>query len=202
MLYEVFDTWNRGELRSYLLEITARIVAFPDDRGTGDALLDRIDDRAGQKGTGRWTTQAALELGVPIPTITAAVDARLLSALQGERQKAAEVYRGTGGAGSGEAPDPRFAAPFPVNGDARGNLVEGVRRARFTATAEGAIKWRGKEALVELKGQGKLDGVSVQATAMFDFDIKRLGLSAPRFLMIKMEDEVSIEVTIQGPVVA
>lgn len=69
----------------------------------------------------------------------------------------------------------------------------------FTATAEGAIKWRGKEVLVELAGQGTLDDVSVQASASFVLDIRRLGLSAPRFLMIKMEDEVSIEVSIQGP---
>ncbi len=72
----------------------------------------------------------------------------------------------------------------------------------FTATAEGAITWRGKEALVELKGQGKLDAVSVQASATFELDIKRLGLTAPRFLMIKMEDEVSIEVSISGPAIA
>ncbi|MCI0457221.1 MAG: NADP-dependent phosphogluconate dehydrogenase [Gemmataceae bacterium] len=93
-LAEVFQTWNQGELRSYLIEITARIVAFPDDQGRRDVLIDRIDDRAGQKGTGKWTTQAALDLAVPIPTITAAVDARLLSARKDERMKAAEVYRG------------------------------------------------------------------------------------------------------------
>lgn len=74
--------------------------------------------------------------------------------------------------------------------------------AAFTATAEGAIKWRGKECLVELAGKGKLDGVGVSASATFELDIRRLGLSAPRFLMIKMEDEVSIEVSIQGPVQA
>jgi polyisoprenoid-binding protein YceI len=70
----------------------------------------------------------------------------------------------------------------------------------FTATAEGVLKWRGKEVVVEMKGQGKLDGVSVQASATFDLDIRRLGLSAPRFLMIKMEDEVAVEVTVTGPV--
>jgi 6-phosphogluconate dehydrogenase len=132
-LAEVFDTWNQGELRSYLLEITARIVAFPDDQGTGEVLLDRIDDRAGQKGTGKWTTQAALDLGVPIPTITAAIDARFLSALQGERRRAVEVYRGIVGSGASEAPDPRFTALFPVQGNARDNLIEGVRRSLYAA---------------------------------------------------------------------
>jgi polyisoprenoid-binding protein YceI len=72
----------------------------------------------------------------------------------------------------------------------------------FTATAEGVIRWRGKEVVVEMKGRGKLDATSVQATATFDLDIRRLGLSAPRFLMIKMEDEVAIEVSVTGPVVA
>jgi polyisoprenoid-binding protein YceI len=72
----------------------------------------------------------------------------------------------------------------------------------FTATAEGAIKWRGKEVLVELKGHGKLDDVGVEATATFPLDIKRLGLQPPRFLMFKMEDEVLIDVSIHGNVVA
>ncbi|HQK93701.1 MAG TPA: NADP-dependent phosphogluconate dehydrogenase [Armatimonadota bacterium] len=91
-LAAVFDEWNRGELSSYLIEITARIVSFPDDRGGDGVLIDHIADRAQQKGTGRWTTQVALDLGVPIPTITAAVDARQLSALKAERVAAEEVY--------------------------------------------------------------------------------------------------------------
>jgi len=71
----------------------------------------------------------------------------------------------------------------------------------FTATAEGALTWRGKQILIELKGQGKLDDVSVQASATFVLDIKRLGMTAPRFLMIKVEDEVAIEVSVSGPAV-
>jgi 6-phosphogluconate dehydrogenase len=90
---EVFATWNEGELKSFLIEITAAIVAFPDDRGTRKVLIDHITDAAGQKGTGRWTTQVALDLGVPIPTITAAVDARILSAMRPLRLQAAKVYR-------------------------------------------------------------------------------------------------------------
>ena len=68
----------------------------------------------------------------------------------------------------------------------------------FKATAEGVIKWRGKEALVELKGQGKLDPSGVEASATFELDIRRLGLEAPRFLMFKMEDEVLIDVSVTG----
>ena len=89
-----FADWNTGELRSYLVEITARIVDFPDDRGTGQPLVDMILDRAGQKGTGRWTTEAALSLSVPVPTLTAAVDARILSSMKAERGVVAGVHGG------------------------------------------------------------------------------------------------------------
>jgi polyisoprenoid-binding protein YceI len=71
----------------------------------------------------------------------------------------------------------------------------------FKAKAEGALKWRGKEVLVTLDGSGKLDAMSVEATGTFELDIRKLGLSAPRFLMIKMEDEVTIDVTVRGRVV-
>lgn len=96
-LAQVFEGWNQTELQSFLIEITAKIVNFPDDQnGNGKrsrkTLIDVIRDQAGQKGTGKWTTQAALDLGVAIPTITAAVDARGMSARQGLRLAAAEVY--------------------------------------------------------------------------------------------------------------
>jgi 6-phosphogluconate dehydrogenase len=121
-LADVFAEWNRGELQSFLIEITAKIVAFPDDQGTGDALIDHIDDRAGQKGTGKWTTQAALDLGLPIPTITAAVDARLISSLKEQRLKAAEIYRSA-------------TAPNAATADARGRkeLIDVVRKALYAA---------------------------------------------------------------------
>jgi hypothetical protein len=70
----------------------------------------------------------------------------------------------------------------------------------FTATAEGVLAWRGKQVVVTLAGQGKLDGVGLEATATFELDIKLLGLAAPRFLMFKVEDEVAVEVTVRGGV--
>ena len=73
---------------------------------------------------------------------------------------------------------------------------------KFTATAEGVLRWRGKEVVLTLAGRGTLDDVRVEASAKFDLDIRKLGLSAPRFLIIKMEDEVTIEVTVTGAVVA
>jgi len=90
---DTFAAWNEGELKSFLIEITAKVVDFPDDRGTRKPLIDQIRDAAGQKGTGKWTTEAALDLGVPIPTITAAVDARILSAMNDVRPRAARAYK-------------------------------------------------------------------------------------------------------------
>ncbi len=71
----------------------------------------------------------------------------------------------------------------------------------FTATAEGVLAWRGKEVPLVLAGKGKLDAAGLEASATFELDIRKLGLSAPRFLMIKMEDEVEVEVTLHGAVV-
>ena len=101
---DVFAEWNEGELESFLIEITARIVAFPDDRRPRGVLLDQIRDVAGQKGTGRWTSQVALDLAVPIPTITAAVDGRDLSGMAALRARVADAYR------AGPRPDRRGTA--------------------------------------------------------------------------------------------
>jgi 6-phosphogluconate dehydrogenase len=90
---ERFRTWNGGELESFLIEITARVLAHTDD-ATGEPLVDVILDAAEQKGTGRWTAQNALELGVPLTGITEAVFARTLSALKPERERAATLLAG------------------------------------------------------------------------------------------------------------
>ncbi|MCA9709155.1 MAG: NADP-dependent phosphogluconate dehydrogenase, partial [Myxococcales bacterium] len=90
-LREVFERWNEGRLQSFLVEITAQIVAAADPQGEGP-LVDAILDVAGQKGTGRWTTIDAVQSGVPLSTITAAVDARALSARHEDRQRAATVF--------------------------------------------------------------------------------------------------------------
>jgi 6-phosphogluconate dehydrogenase len=93
-LADTFEEWNKGEdLKSFLIEITARIFRKKDEE-TGKDLVDLIVDKAGQKGTGKWTTQTALDLGVAIPTITAAVDARILSSLKDERMKASDMMEG------------------------------------------------------------------------------------------------------------
>ena len=89
----VFRQWNQGELSSYLMGITADILAHTDPE-SGDALVNLILDTAEQKGTGKWASQVALDLGVTAPTIANAVFARTISALQSERVKASQVLKG------------------------------------------------------------------------------------------------------------
>ncbi len=86
---ERFAEWNQGPMASYLLEIAALVLSVRDPE-TGRPLVEMILDQAGQKGTGKWTAQVALDLGVPIPTIAAAIDARLLSSMKAERVRASE----------------------------------------------------------------------------------------------------------------
>ncbi|WP_373895026.1 NADP-dependent phosphogluconate dehydrogenase [Virgibacillus sp. CBA3643] len=92
-LHEVFSEWNKGELDSYLIEITADIFTKTDDE-TGKPLVDVILDTAGQKGTGKWTSKNALDLGVPLPLITESVFARFISAMKEERVRASNVLNG------------------------------------------------------------------------------------------------------------
>jgi 6-phosphogluconate dehydrogenase len=92
-LYNVFADWNRGELESYLIEITRDIFSVKDHE-TGQDLVDLVLDKAGQKGTGKWTSQLALDLGVPTTLITEAVFARTLSAVKDKRVTASEVLQG------------------------------------------------------------------------------------------------------------
>ena len=92
-LHEIFTEWNKGELKSYLIEITADIFKKNDEE-TGLPILDLILDEAAQKGTGKWTSQNALDIGAPIPTINAAVESRILSSLKTQRGTASRLIRG------------------------------------------------------------------------------------------------------------
>ncbi|WP_423822265.1 NADP-dependent phosphogluconate dehydrogenase [Salinisphaera sp. SPP-AMP-43] len=114
-LAETFAEWNDGELDSYLIEITAQIFTKKDTE-TGNDLVDMVLDRAAQKGTGKWTSQSALDLGVPLPLITESVFARVLSSLKDQRMAAAQQLTG---------PDPKVDI-----GD-REAFVEAVRRALY-----------------------------------------------------------------------
>jgi 6-phosphogluconate dehydrogenase len=113
-LADVFAEWNRGLLESFLIEITARIFTVADPSG-GGPLVEQVLDKAGQKGTGKWTAQVALDLAVPIPTIAAAIDARVLSSMKDERVAAAARLSGP----------PGVAAPK--------TLVDDVRDALYAA---------------------------------------------------------------------
>ena len=112
--HEVFTEWNKGELDSYLIEITADIFKRYDEE-TGKPMVDVILDKAGQKGTGKWTSQSALDLGVPLPIITESVFARYISAIKDERVEASKVLSG---------PEAKFT------GDKKA-LIESIRKARY-----------------------------------------------------------------------
>jgi 6-phosphogluconate dehydrogenase len=115
-LHEIFAEWNRGELESYLIEITADIFTKTDPE-TGQAVVDLILDEAAQKGTGKWTSQNALDLGAPTPTINAAVESRIVSAYKAERVAATELLTG---------PEPKISAnPQQV--------IDWVRQALYAA---------------------------------------------------------------------
>ncbi len=122
---EVWADWNRGPLESFLVELSAQVCRVTDP-DTGAALVDMILDKAGQKGTGRWTAQVALELGVAVPTIAAATDARVMSSLKGEREAAAAVLAG-----------PNPAAPGVARGDVLRDLHDGLLMARICGYAQG-----------------------------------------------------------------
>ena len=87
-LQQIFTDWNKSELKSFLIELTSKVINFPDPDGTGKPLVEMIQDHVGMKGTGTWAIEAALSLQVPVPTIAAAVDAREISAFQAERAAA------------------------------------------------------------------------------------------------------------------
>ena len=91
-LHQVFADWNKGELDSYLIEITAEIFTKKDDDGA--PLVDKILDTAGQKGTGKWTGISALDIGMPVTLIGEAVFARCLSAMKDERVAASGILTG------------------------------------------------------------------------------------------------------------
>ena len=118
-LHGVFAEWNKGVLSSYLIEITANIFSRIDP-DSGQPLVEIILDEAQQKGTGKWTSQNALDLGSPIPTITAAVDSRIISAYKAERVAASKLISG---------PSPKIQASAPE----RKALIEAVHQALFAA---------------------------------------------------------------------
>jgi 6-phosphogluconate dehydrogenase len=115
-LHDVFAEWNEGELNSYLIEITRDIFTRMDEE-TGQPLVEVILDRAGQKGTGKWASQDALDLGIAAPTIAEAVFARCMSAVKEERVAASQVLRG---------PEPRYT------GD-RKAFIEAIRQALYAS---------------------------------------------------------------------
>ena len=121
-LADVFTEWNKTELQSFLIEISARIFRTKDPEAGGDGeLLDKVLDASGMKGTGKWTVQDAVELGVPIPVIASSVDARVISSNKKSRVAASKILPGP--------------APHAMDPAAKAHLVDDVRKALYCAKA-------------------------------------------------------------------
>uniref|UniRef100_A0A0K0EEU0 6-phosphogluconate dehydrogenase, decarboxylating n=1 Tax=Strongyloides stercoralis TaxID=6248 RepID=A0A0K0EEU0_STRER len=115
---DVFDSWNKGELDSFLIEITANILRFKDEKG--EPIVPKIKDTAGQKGTGKWTAIASLEYGIPVTLIGEAVFARCLSSIKDERIKASKVL-----AGPNKAPESLIPC--------KKTFIEDIRKALYAS---------------------------------------------------------------------
>ncbi|TYH40855.1 hypothetical protein ES332_D12G276000v1 [Gossypium tomentosum] len=122
-LAEIFAEWNRGELESFLIEITSDIFRVKDDLSDG-FLVDKILDKTGMKGTGKWTVQQAAELSVAAPTIAASLDCRYLSGLKEERENAAEVLKEAG---------LKEEVGSLANGIDKKRLIDDVRQALYAS---------------------------------------------------------------------
>jgi 6-phosphogluconate dehydrogenase len=178
-LYRVFDDWNKGELSSYLIEITRDIFTVADPEG-GGSLVDKILDTAQQKGTGKWMSQHALDLGVPTTLVTEAVFARCLSAQKALRVRASQVF---------PPPSKRYA------GD-RAAFIEDVRQALYASkitsyaqgfvqlqAAAGEFKWELNYGSISLLWRG---GCIIRAR--FLEDIKRAFDKNPRLENLLLDD--------------
>jgi len=120
-LAETFTKWNTEELDSYLVEITSKIFAREDDQeGASGALVEKILDKTGMKGTGKWTVQQAAELSIALPTVAAALDARFISGLKDDRVAMSEVFAPLG-----------VVAPSPKEGVDKAQLVDDVKQALY-----------------------------------------------------------------------
>jgi 6-phosphogluconate dehydrogenase len=116
---DTLDDWNKGPLESFLVDLTAKVCRVTD-KETGKPLIDLVLDKAGQKGTGKWTAQVALDLGVPVPTIAAAIEARVISSMKDERVAASKRLPGP--------------TPGPVSKDEKAALKNAARDALYAAT--------------------------------------------------------------------
>ncbi|MBU5309211.1 NADP-dependent phosphogluconate dehydrogenase [Ligilactobacillus saerimneri] len=114
----VFEEWRHGELDSYLIDITADILTRKDDLGSDKPIVDMILDRAGNKGTGKWSSQSALELGVPQSLITESVYARYISAMKDERVAASKVL-------------PEKVNAVQISADQKQEMIEKIRQALY-----------------------------------------------------------------------
>jgi len=144
-MHEVFKKWNEGELNSYLIEITRDILAFNDE--DGKPLVDKILDTAGQKGTGKWTSESSLDLGIPLTLISEAVYARCLSAMKEDRVEASKILHG---------PSPKLSVEKQVF---LADLEKALYASKLVSYAQGYVLLR--SAAEEFKWSLKYGGIAL-----------------------------------------
>ena len=180
-LAETFARWNEGPLESFLIELTADCFRTRDPEGEG-WLVDAVLDRAGQKGTGRWTARIALELGVPIPSIAAAIDARVLSSRKEQRERFAPKLAG---------PDPRSEAFDPDD------VEQALTAAKILAYAQGYDLIRaGAQAnqwAIDLAEMGRIWKAGCIIRARFLDVVRRAFAAEPELENLVVAPEVSAE---------
>jgi 6-phosphogluconate dehydrogenase len=184
-LARIFDQWNHGKLESFLIEITAHIFRIKDPE-TGAPLVEKVLDKAGQKGTGKWTAQVALDLAVPVPTIAAAIDARVLSSMKDERMAASKVLRSD-----------TIKAPI-----SRDEFIAGVRDALYVSKIcsyaqgmaliqAGSAEWKWN---IQMREMARIWKAGCIIRAKFLDSIMRAYERKPNLPNLLLDEEFSVEV--------
>jgi 6-phosphogluconate dehydrogenase len=192
-LHQTFKKWNEGRLQSFLVEITASIFAQEDDRNPGRPLVDAILDKAKQKGTGKWTSQNAMDLGIPVPTIDAAVTMRGLSGLKQLRQTAENHYA---------APEP--TAPKPTHAELEEQLEQALYFSFIISYAQGLHQLA--EASEEYKYELNLHDIAsiwrggciIRAGLLEDIRKAFSGTEQPEHLLLAKDLVPQVEASVGG----
>jgi len=184
-LADIFAQWNDGPLESFLMELTAHVLRVRDEQ-TGRPLVDLVLDRAAQKGTGKWAVNEALELGVPIPTISAAVYARMLSSMKDERVEASKVLQGPLPARYAGDRELLAAVRSMLLGAKIGSYAQGMGLIRAGSLVN---KWN-----VDMKEIARIwKGGCIIRARLLDFIMKAYG-RRPDLANLLLDDQLSAEV--------
>jgi 6-phosphogluconate dehydrogenase len=184
---EVFAKWNTGVLESFLVELTAHVCRVTDTE-TGKPLVDVIQDKAGQKGTGLWTAQVALELAVPIPTIASALDARVLSSMKDQRVAASARIAGPEPHEAFSSSDPRLIIDSVGDALHASRICSYAQGMALIAAGSAHYNWH-----VDLSEMARIwkGGCIIRARVLDD--VRRAFSEAPALANLLMDDKLGAQ---------